>query len=220
MRTKPANLPVLNNRTLAKFNALTNEEKLAFFNDFYFIEENDITWQLLIDDFTVVLFESQSGQRRSFFQPRPRYRHPLHPTFQTTRPFLRKYAAGLEQTRKLEPFLEFLKTIDRWNKVEPLESVIGEKDKLIAQLKQRIAELEAQLKQVRESTIAMAIHSVYPGGILIILRGCKLLTAYCKLFFYFPKFLFRGGFCFTGRRSSFWLFLVFYNHGWFAVFVR
>ncbi|MEO7211748.1 hypothetical protein [Mucilaginibacter sp.] len=65
-------------------------------------------------------------------------------------PFSAKYAAGLEQTHKLESFLEFLKTIDQWHKVEPLESVIGEKDKLIAQLKQRIAELESQLKQARE----------------------------------------------------------------------
>ncbi|MBD1363802.1 hypothetical protein IDJ77_08260 [Mucilaginibacter sp. ZT4R22] len=65
--------------------------------------------------------------------------------FKRLDPFSAKYASGLEQTRKLEAFLEFLKTIDRWHKVEPLESVIGEKDKLIAQLKQRIAELEAQL---------------------------------------------------------------------------
>jgi hypothetical protein len=70
--------------------------------------------------------------------------------FKRQDPFSAKYAAGLEQTRKLESFLEFLKTIDLWHKVEPLESVIGEKYKLIAQLKQRIAELEAQLKQARE----------------------------------------------------------------------
>jgi hypothetical protein len=37
--------------------------------------------------------------------------------------------------RKLEAFLEFLRTIDRWHKAEPLESVIGEKDKVIDQLK-------------------------------------------------------------------------------------
>ncbi|QEC77284.1 hypothetical protein [Mucilaginibacter ginsenosidivorax] len=70
--------------------------------------------------------------------------------FKRQDPFSAKYANGLEQTRKLESFLEFLKTIDQWHKIEPLESVIGEKDKLIAQLKQRIAELEAQLKQAKE----------------------------------------------------------------------
>jgi hypothetical protein len=65
-------------------------------------------------------------------------------------PFSAKYASGLEQTRKLDAFLEFLKTIDQWHKVEPLELVIGEKDKIIDRLKERIAELEAQVKQARE----------------------------------------------------------------------
>ncbi|MFA6245297.1 MAG: hypothetical protein WC615_00060 [Mucilaginibacter sp.] len=70
--------------------------------------------------------------------------------FKRQDPFSSKYASGLEQTRKLEAFLAFLKTIDRWHKVEPLESVIGEKDKLIDQLQERVAELELLLKQVRE----------------------------------------------------------------------
>ena len=70
--------------------------------------------------------------------------------FKRQDPFSAKYAAGLEQTRKLESFLGFLKTLDQWHIVEPLESVIGEKDKLIAQLNQQITELEAQLKQARE----------------------------------------------------------------------
>jgi hypothetical protein len=70
--------------------------------------------------------------------------------FKRQDPFSSKYKSGLEQTRKLESFLEFLKTIDRWHKVEPLESVIGEKGRLIDQLKNRVAELEVQLKQARE----------------------------------------------------------------------
>jgi len=70
--------------------------------------------------------------------------------FKRQDPFSSKYASGLEQTRKLEGFLEFLKTIDRWHKVEPLESVIAEKDKLIDQLKERVAELELSLKQAKE----------------------------------------------------------------------
>jgi hypothetical protein len=70
--------------------------------------------------------------------------------FKRQDPFSSKYASGLEQTRKLEAFLDFLKTINRWHKIEPLESVIGEKDKLIGQLKARVADLEAQLKQARE----------------------------------------------------------------------
>ncbi|OOQ57878.1 hypothetical protein [Mucilaginibacter pedocola] len=55
--------------------------------------------------------------------------------FKRQDPFSSKYASGLEQTRKLESFLAFLKTIDQWHTVEPLESVIGEKDKLIEELK-------------------------------------------------------------------------------------
>ncbi|MCO5936913.1 hypothetical protein NAF17_15325 [Mucilaginibacter sp. RB4R14] len=70
--------------------------------------------------------------------------------FKRQDPFSGKYASGIEQTRKLEAFLEFLKTIDRWHKVEPLESVIGEKDKLIDQLKERVAQLELLLKQAKE----------------------------------------------------------------------
>lgn len=70
--------------------------------------------------------------------------------FKRQDPFSSKYKSGLDQTRKLEGFLEFLKTIDRWHKVEPLESVIGEKDKLIDQLKERVAELELLLKQAKE----------------------------------------------------------------------
>jgi DNA mismatch repair ATPase MutS len=70
--------------------------------------------------------------------------------FKRQDPFSSKYASGLEQTRKLETFLDFLKTIDRWHKVEPLESVITEKDKLIDQLNERVAKLEAELKQAKE----------------------------------------------------------------------
>jgi hypothetical protein len=68
--------------------------------------------------------------------------------FKRLDPFSKKYSRGLEPTRKLEAFLEFLKTIDQWHKTEPIESVIGDKDKQIDKLKQRIGELESQLKEV------------------------------------------------------------------------
>jgi hypothetical protein len=70
--------------------------------------------------------------------------------FKRQDPFSSKYKSGLAQTPKLEAFLEYLKSIDRWHKIEPLESVISEKNKLIDQLKEEVAELGAQLKQARE----------------------------------------------------------------------
>jgi hypothetical protein len=91
--------------------------------------------------------ESHSNQAEAFFKHvhdvvinRIKY-------FKRLDPFSKKYSRGLEPTRKLEAFLEFLKTIDQWHKTEPIESVIGDKDKQIDKLKQRIAELESQLKE-------------------------------------------------------------------------
>jgi len=56
VRTKLAGLPLSNNRLLAKFNSLaTDEERLAFFNDFYFLEDNDIGWFSLNDTFDVTV---------------------------------------------------------------------------------------------------------------------------------------------------------------------
>jgi hypothetical protein len=67
--------------------------------------------------------------------------------FKRQDPFSSKYATGLECTWKLEAFLDFLKTIDRWHKIEPIESVIAEKDKMIDKLRERVKELEGQLKE-------------------------------------------------------------------------
>jgi hypothetical protein len=67
--------------------------------------------------------------------------------FKRLDPFSDKYTRGLEPTRKLESFLDYLKTIDQWHKTEPIESVISDKDNQIDNLKQRIAELEYKLKE-------------------------------------------------------------------------
>ena len=67
--------------------------------------------------------------------------------FKRLDPFSEKYAAGLTYIPKLEAFLAFLKTIDRWRKTAPIESVIGEKDLRIDRLTERIKELENQLKE-------------------------------------------------------------------------
>jgi hypothetical protein len=62
-------------------------------------------------------------------------------------PFTGTAKRNVGPKKQLEAFLEFLKSIDRWHKTEPLESVIGDKDIQIDKLKERIAELEAQLKE-------------------------------------------------------------------------
>jgi len=67
--------------------------------------------------------------------------------FKRLNPFSKKYARALEPTRKLESFLTFLKSVDQWHKTEPIESVIGDKDNQIHKLKNRVAELEDQLKE-------------------------------------------------------------------------
>lgn len=98
--------------------------------------------------------------------------------FKRQDPFSSKYASGLEQTRILETFLEFLKTIDRWHKSEPLESVIGEKDKLIDQLNERITTLEAQLKQAKEfdSNEKIVITNSYIAAFMDLLDQIQNLT--------------------------------------------
>ena len=62
-------------------------------------------------------------------------------------PFSGTAKRSIEPKKQLEAFLNFLKTIDRWHKAEPLESVIGDKNNQIDKLKERIAELEGQLKE-------------------------------------------------------------------------
>lgn len=84
--------------------------------------------------------------------------------FKRQDPFSSKYAVGLENSRKLEEFLDYVKTIDRWHKTEPIESVIGDKDNQIDRLKQRIAELESQLKEANKYDAAEKI-VIDKGGI-------------------------------------------------------
>jgi hypothetical protein len=98
--------------------------------------------------------------------------------FKRQDPFSSKYASGIEQTHKLETFLSFLKTVDRWHKVEPLESVIGEKDRLIDQLRVRITELEFQLKQARDldASEKIVITNGYLGTFMDLMDQLQNLT--------------------------------------------
>jgi len=84
--------------------------------------------------------------------------------FKRLDPFSDKYARHLEPTRKLEAFLDFLKTIDKWHKTQPIESVISDKDKQIDKLKQRVADLETQLKEATKYHAAEKI-VIDKGGI-------------------------------------------------------
>jgi hypothetical protein len=52
--------------------------------------------------------------------------------------------------RKLEAFLTFLKTNDKWHKSATLELVIAEKDQLIDQLREKVAVLETKLQEAKE----------------------------------------------------------------------
>ena len=116
-----------------------------FLKKLYELTENDFE---SFYNFHLAFFsEGDSNQAEEFFKHVydvviNRIKH-----FKRLDPFSKKYSRGLEPTRKLEAFLEFLKTIDKWHKTEPIESVISDKDKQIDKLKQRIAELESQLKE-------------------------------------------------------------------------
>lgn len=80
--------------------------------------------------------------------------------FKRLDPFGGKYASGLEHTRILEAFQQFLITVDLWNKSKPIEAVINEKDELINRLKEQIKQLEAQVKEYSKYEVdeKIAIH--------------------------------------------------------------
>ena len=98
--------------------------------------------------------------------------------FKRQDPFSAKYASGLKNIQQLEAFIDFLDTIDQWHKNEPLESVIIEKDKLIDQLKSRVAELEMQLKQAKEfdANEKIVITNTYIAAFMDVLGQLQNLT--------------------------------------------
>ncbi len=67
--------------------------------------------------------------------------------FKRKEPISSSYARHMELVSKLEAFLSILKIIDRWHKLEPIESVIAEKDREIDRLNTKIGMLESQLKE-------------------------------------------------------------------------
>lgn len=98
--------------------------------------------------------ESHTDQEEAFFK----YVHGIVTTrinyLNSVDPFSGKAKRNIAPRRQLEAFLNFLKSIDKWHKTEPIESLIGEKDNQIDKLKQRVAELESQLKEATKYDVA------------------------------------------------------------------
>ncbi|GAB2686679.1 hypothetical protein GCM10027037_05850 [Mucilaginibacter koreensis] len=81
-------------------------------------------------------------------------------------PFSSSYPDHMASVKKLEAFLAFLKTIDRWHKLEPIESVIAEKDREIDRLNAKIEMLEAQLKEATKYDASEKI-VLSKGGLVV-----------------------------------------------------
>lgn len=123
--------------------------------------------------------ESHPNQEEAFFKHAHdivlnRIKH-----FKRLDPFSKKYQRGLGPTRKLEAFLDNLKTIDRWHKMEPLESVIGDKDNQIDKLRHRITELESQLKEATKYDVPekVVIDKGYFSAFIDLFEQIQELTA-------------------------------------------
>jgi hypothetical protein len=84
--------------------------------------------------------------------------------FKKLKPFTRTYARNMANVRNLEAFVAFMKTVDRWHKLETIESVIAEKDREIDRLNARLAGLEAEIKEARIYDTAEKVN-ITKGGI-------------------------------------------------------
>jgi hypothetical protein len=84
--------------------------------------------------------------------------------FKKLKPFTRTYARNMANVRNLEAFVAFMKTVDRWHKLETIESVIAEKGREIDRLNARVAALEAELKEARIYDTAEKVN-ITKGGI-------------------------------------------------------
>jgi hypothetical protein len=116
-----------------------------FLKKLYELPENK--FEQYYDYHLTYFLKSHSGQEEAFFK----YVHGIVTTrvnyLNSLNPFTGKAKRNVEPKKQLDAFLSFLKTIDRWHTMQPLELVIGEKDKQIDKLTARLAELESQLKE-------------------------------------------------------------------------
>jgi hypothetical protein len=115
--------------------------------------------------------ESHPNQEEAFLK----YVHGIVTTrisyLNSLNPFTGTAKRNVELKKQLEAFLNFLKTIDRWYTMQPLESVIGEKDDQIDELKKCVTELESQLKDATKFDVPEKV---------VIDKGC--FSAFMDLF--------------------------------------
>ncbi|UEG55312.1 hypothetical protein LLH06_10105 [Mucilaginibacter daejeonensis] len=98
--------------------------------------------------------------------------------FRRQEPIRPAYARNMASAKKLERFKVFLKTIDRWHKLEPIESVIAEKDREIDRLTGLLAKSEADLKEARMYDAAEKIN-ITKGGLaafMDLIKKIQVLT--------------------------------------------
>lgn len=126
-----------------------------FLKKLYRLPENE--FEAYYNFHLAYFLESNPNQEEAFFK----YVHSVVNTrinyLNSRNPFSGTAKRNVEPKRKLDAFITFLKTIDHWHKTEPLELVIGDKDNQIGKLKERIAELEALLKEATKYNAAEKI---------------------------------------------------------------
>jgi hypothetical protein len=98
--------------------------------------------------------------------------------FKRQEPISPAYARNMANAKKLEKFKTFLKTVDRWHKLEPIGSVIAEKDREIDRLNALLSKAEADLKEARMYDAAEKIN-ITKGGLaafMDLIKAIQVLT--------------------------------------------
>ncbi|QXV65973.1 hypothetical protein INP83_02435 [Mucilaginibacter sp. 21P] len=78
--------------------------------------------------------------------------------FKRQDPISLTYARNTANAKKLESFLSFMKTIDRWHNLEPIESVVAEKDREIDRLNAEVVELNRLLKEATKYDVSEKVN--------------------------------------------------------------
>ena len=83
-------------------------------------------------------------------------------------PFGSRHVTNKESLRKCNQFLKFLYTIDQWNHHKSLEILLAEKEEQIQNLKSKIDDLEAQIREFYQYESAEKI-SIVEGKLAIVI---------------------------------------------------